>query len=312
VARSDDDTWEITESVGATALGVAAARAAETRSAEPLIEDPFAQHFLDAAGEGVWTWYGRDELEQVAPEMASRMQALRGYAASRTKFFDDFFVTAANAGVHQVVILAAGLDARAWRLPWPDGVVVYEIDQPKVLQFKRATLDARDAAPRAEYVAVPVDLRHDWPKALRDSGFDPASPTAWSAEGLLPYLPADAQDLLFDRIAALSAAGSRIAVEAFGKDFFNPDNLERQRQQRQRYIAAAARAGHTIPDTSQLWYLQERTDVADWLRAHGWRVSSTTASELMARNHREPPAEAEPQPPLTVFVEGRLTRSAAD
>jgi methyltransferase (TIGR00027 family) len=306
VARSDDDTWDITESVGATALGVAAARAAETRSAEPLIEDPFAQLFLDAAGEGVWDWYGRDSLTQIGGPLAARIQVMRGYAGSRTKFFDEFFLTAADAGIGQAVILAAGLDARAWRLPWPGNVVVYEIDQPKVLQFKGATLEAHQATPKARYVAVAADLRQDWPKTLQDSGFDAAAPSAWSAEGLLPYLPADAQDLLFERIAALSGPGSRIAVEAFGADFFSPENLERQRQQRQRYMAAAARAGHTLPDTSELWYLEDRTDVADWLRGHGWRVSSVTARELMARNHREPPADADQQPPLTVFAEGRL------
>jgi methyltransferase (TIGR00027 family) len=306
VARSDDDTWDITESVGVTALGVAAARAAETRSAEPLVDDPFAQLFVDAVGQGVWTWYGNDDLHRDVPEVAARMETMRGYAASRTRFFDDFFMTAADAGVRQVVILAAGLDSRAWRLPWPGGAVVYEVDQPKVLKFKRDTLNAHGAASKADYVAVPADLRHDWPEALRGAGFDPTAPTAWSAEGLLPYLPAEAQDLLFERVTALSSPASRVAVEAFDRDFFRPDNLERQHRQRQRQIAAAAAAGHTIPDTTELWYIEKRTDVADWLRAHGWTVSSATALELMARHHREPPADADRQPPLTVFVEGRL------
>jgi methyltransferase (TIGR00027 family) len=271
-----------------------------------LISDPFAQVFLDAAGDGAWTWYGSDELHQDVPEIAARMNNLRAYTASRTKFFDDFFTAAADAGIRQVVILAAGLDARAWRLPWRDGVVVYEIDQPQVLQFKGETLDEHGLAPTARYVAVAADLRQDWPKALRDSGFDPTAPSAWSAEGLLPYLPADAQDLLFDRIIDSSAPGSRIAVEAFGEHFFDPDNLERQRQSRQRYMAAAADAGHTLPDPSQLWYLEPRTEVADWLRAHGWHVDAVTARELMARFHREPPADAEPATPQTMFVAARL------
>jgi methyltransferase (TIGR00027 family) len=306
MARSDDDTWDITESVGATALGIAAARAAETRSDAPLISDPFAQVFLDAAGEGTWHFYGTDEIHQDLPEFANRMQHLRHYAASRTKFFDDFFTAAADAGIRQAVILAAGLDSRAWRLPWADGVVVYEIDQPQVLAFKQTTLEDHGDTPRARYIPVAVDLRHDWPKALRDSGFDPAAPSAWSVEGLLPYLPADAQDLLFERVAALCAPGSRIAVEAFGEHFFDPENLERQREQRQRYMAAAAEAGHTLPDPSQLWYLEPRTDVADWLREKGWHTDTVPARKLMARFNREPPADAEPGPPMTSFVEARL------
>jgi methyltransferase (TIGR00027 family) len=250
MARTDDDSRDITESVGATALRVTAARAAETRSANRLIDDPYAQLFLDAAGEG--TWGAGDLLDQphADPELSAIEQSRLGYTASRTKFFDDFFIAAVNSSVRQAVILAAGLDARAWRLPWPDGVTVYEIDQPKVLQFKAATLEAHHAHPLACYVAVPVDLRQDWPHALREAGFDPSRATAWSAEGLLPYLPAHAQDLLFDRIQELSAIGSRVAVEAFDEAFFDPSNLERQRALRQRYAAAVAKRGQTIPTSS--------------------------------------------------------------
>ena len=140
--RTDDDSWEITESVGATALGVAAARAADTESDDPLIDDPFARVFLDAAGDGMWNWFGNsdlpDEIAKVAPDVPLRMQGMRDYMASRTAFFDEFFIEATEAGVRQVVILAAGLDSRSWRLPWPDGVTVYELDQPKVLEFKSA------------------------------------------------------------------------------------------------------------------------------------------------------------------------------
>jgi methyltransferase (TIGR00027 family) len=215
MARTDDDTWDISESVGATALGVAAGRAAETNSEDPLIVDPYAQVFLEAAGDGIWNVYLNDELPpelaEVDPRLKERLEAMKGYVASRTKFFDEFFLAAAAAGVRQSVILAAGLDARAWRLAWPDGSVVYEIDQPKVLAFKTETLRAHDARPATRYVAVPIDLRQDWPKALREAGFDPAERTAWSAEGLLLYLPGDAQDLLFERIGELSAPGSRIA-----------------------------------------------------------------------------------------------------
>ena len=229
MARTDDDTWDITESVGATALGVAWARAQEATSECPLFTDPYAQVFVDEAVARGW------QLPQ--RHMAERIASIAGYAASRTKWFDEFFIAAGAGGIEQAVILAAGLDARAWRLPWNDGSVIYEIDQPKVLAFKTDTLDARNMKPPARYVPVPIDLRQDWPKALREAGFDATEPTAWAAEGLLPYLPADGQDLLFERITELSAQGSRVAVEAFGAGFFDPEYLagrrERVRQMRE-------------------------------------------------------------------------------
>src|SRR5699024_6712569 len=120
---------------------------------------------------------------------------------------------AVAAGVRQVVILASGLDSRAYRLAWPAGTVVFEIDQPKVLSYKAATLAAHGVTPSTDRREVPMDLRQDWPAALRAAGFDPAAPTAWLAEGLLMYLPADAQDRLFEQVTALSVPGSRIAVE---------------------------------------------------------------------------------------------------
>ncbi|OOK65721.1 putative S-adenosyl-L-methionine-dependent methyltransferase ML2640 [Mycobacterium kansasii] len=175
-ARTDNDSWEITESVGATALGVAAARAAETQSEHPLIHDPFARVFLDAAGDGVWNWYSAPQLPaevlQAEPEVHLRMQAMINYMACRTAFFDTFFLEATRSGIRQAVILAAGLDARCWRLPWPAGTTVYELDQPKVLEFKTSTLHKHGAEPTCNRVGVPVDLRQDWPKALRQAGFD--------------------------------------------------------------------------------------------------------------------------------------------
>lgn len=206
MARTDD-SWDITESVGATALGVAMARAHETASDRPLFIDRYARVFLDAAAARGW--------RPPTGATAEGIRTISNYAASRTKWFDDFFIAAGGTGIAQAVLLAAGLDARAWRLPWVHGSVVYEIDQPQVLQFKAEALRTVHAKPAAGYVAVPVDLRHDWPKALVDSGFNATKPTVWSVEGLLPYLPDDAQALLFERITDLSAAGSRIGVDAF-------------------------------------------------------------------------------------------------
>jgi methyltransferase (TIGR00027 family) len=294
MTRTDDDSWDITEGVGATALGVAWARAQEANSGCPLFNDTYAQRFIDAATARGW---------QLPPShMVERIRAISNYAASRTKWFDNFFTTAGANGVVQAVILAAGLDARAWRLPWAHDSVVYEIDQPKVLAFKAQTLT--DDSPAARYIAVPIDLRQDWPKALCDAGFDTQEPTAWAAEGLLPYLPAEGQDLLFDRIHALSAPGSRIGVESFGNKFFDPEYLANRRAQLRQMREAAGDDATDAVDVQDLWYIEDRTDVADWLMQHGWRVSTEDAQTLMERFGRPPTAATEDTTPRTTFVEG--------
>ncbi len=311
MARTDNDSWEITESVGATALGVAAARAAETDSGSPLIRDEFARVFLDAAGEGVWNWFAAAnlpaEIAEAEPDLKPRMQGMVDYMAARTAFFDQFFLDAAGAGVRQVVILAAGLDSRAWRLAWPggpDGVTVYELDQPRVLEWKLSTLRHNGFAPACTLVTVPVDLRHDWPAALEQAGFDRSAPSAWSAEGLLPFLPAAAQDLLFARVQELGAPGSRIAVEAPGPDFLDEAARDKQREtmQRVRDLMAKLEPDRDIPDVQDLWYFEEREDVGDWLRRHDWEVTVTPAEELMAGYDRRPPQGSEDATPQTLFV----------
>jgi methyltransferase (TIGR00027 family) len=294
--RTDNDSWEITESVGSTALGVAAARAAETDSDRPLIQDPFARAFLDAAGEGMWSLTSDPKLSaaltDLVPDLAAHTQAMVDFMAVRTKWFDELVLDAVSSGVRQVVILAAGLDSRSWRLAWPAGTTVYELDQAKVLDFKSRTLAQRGAQPTARLVSVAVDLRDDWPTALREAGFDESAPTMWSAEGLLRYLPAAAQDLLFERIDSLSAAGSRLATNGPSKQAVNPDLLARQREQSQRFRAAAAQVlGTEIPNVEELWYPEERTEIVDWLGEHGWEASAIGMADLLARHGRTVPGD---------------------
>jgi methyltransferase (TIGR00027 family) len=307
-ARTENDSWEITESVGATALGVASARAAETESENPLISDPFARVFLDAAGDGVWNWHAGlqlpAELIELEPDLPLQMQAMVGYMASRTAFFDTFFLNATQAGIRQVVILAAGLDSRSWRLPWPDGTTVYELDQTKVLDFKASTLREHGAEPACNRVAVAVDLRHEWPTALQQAGFDASAPSAWSAEGLMPYLPAAAQELLFDRVQGLTAPGSRVAVEALGPTFLDSEIREkrRARMDRVRDFMAKADPQREIPRIDELWYFEEREDVGDWFGRHGWDVTVAPSHELMAGYGRRAAKEVEEQVPGNLFV----------
>jgi len=297
MVRTEDDSWDITEGVGATALGIAWSRSQEAASDCPLFIDPYAQMFVDAAIEQGW--------QQPPNYMLERIRSIGGYAASRTKWFDEFFIAAGANGIVQAVILAAGLDARGWRLPWLDDTVLYEIDQPKVLEFKTETLTRNDATPNVgRYVPVPIDLREDWPKALRDAGFDSTVPTAWAAEGLLPYLPATGQDLLFERINDLSAPGSRIAVESFGAGFFNPEYLASRREQMRQLREEAGETDHDGPDVQDLWYVEDRTDVVDWLTEHGWETSAVEALDLMTRYGRCNPDQKDAVAPRTVFIEG--------
>jgi len=210
--RFDGDSWDLASSVGATATAVAARRALASKGPNPLIDDPFAEPLVNAVGVDAFIQMMNGKIELAEDDPAFTPQRLSEGMAVRTRFFDSFFLDAAEAGVRQAVILASGLDTRAYRLPWPAGTVLFEVDQPQVIEFKTRTLAGLGAAPKADRRAVGVDLRDDWPAALRDSGFDPAQPTAWSAEGLLAYLPPDAQDRLFDNITALSTAGSRLGT----------------------------------------------------------------------------------------------------
>lgn len=306
MARSNDDTWDITEGVGATALSVARARAAESAADTPLFTDPYADSFVEAAIEAGWRPpFAAETLATVSadPAIAAQMAAMAAYIAARTRYFDEFFTTAGANGLDQVVILAAGLDTRAWRLPWITATTIYEIDLPKVLEFKSEVLAQRRARPAARYVTVPVDLRHDWPSALRAKGFEPGTPTAWLAEGLLPYLSAADQDLLFERIDGLSSASSRLAVEAFGPEFFDPQRLARRRVALRAVREAATAGGLAVPETEALWYLEPRGDVAEWLEERGWAVDAVESSELMARYRRPAPAAAVDAVPESLFIE---------
>lgn len=285
--RSHDDTWDIATSVGTTAVMVAAARAAETAAPQPLITDPYARVLVDAAGGGPWSVMLDDDFvaraTEIDPEAALIFSHMGSYQAVRTRFFDDYFAAAAETGIRQVVILASGLDSRAYRLDWPAGTAVYEIDQPKVLEFKQAVLAERGVQPTASRHEVAVDLRHDWPAALRQAGFDDSAPTAWLAEGLLMYLPGAAQDTLFEQVTALSAPGSRIAAETAPMQA-----EERRRQMKERFDLIKEKFGlQDGIDVGELMYNDPaRADLVDWLGANGWDSSGVKSADEMRRLDR--------------------------
>ena len=288
MARTDNDTWDLASSVGATATMVAAARAMATTAANPLINDPFAAPLVRAVGVDFFTRLVTGELRPEDLDNDSEsvgMQRMADSMAVRTKFFDEFFVSATEAGIRQAVILASGLDSRAYRLDWPAGTTVYEIDQPDVIEFKTRTLAELGAEPTAKRRTVAIDLRYDWPSALIEEGFDPNQPTAWSAEGLLGYLPPDAQDRLLDTITELSAPGSRVAVESVP----NIDPADHEKAIERMQSASERWRDHGFDlDFAELVYLGDRNEAASYLGGHGWQISRSSVKELFAANGLPP------------------------
>jgi methyltransferase (TIGR00027 family) len=254
---------------------VAAQRALAHR--EKLINDPFAEALVRAVGRDFFTRLVDDSVDtsEADPDL-SVWRAVDGMAA-RTRFFDRLFVDAAASGVRQAVILAAGLDARAYRLPWPDGMVVFEVDQPEVIDFKIRALADLGSNPTADHRPTGIDLRDDWPKALMDNAFDRSKRTAWIAEGLLIYLPPDAQDQLFESITELSAPDSRMATE------YVPDMSLLFSERAQRISEQATKYGPGM-DVADLVYHGKRSQVIEHLRRLGWLVSSQTTRELLEAN----------------------------
>ena len=280
MARTDNDSWDLASSVGATATAVAASRAVASQGPDALLDDPFAEPLVRAVGLDAFVKIVDGEAFLDDDPLMNR-KTMSEQIAVRTRFFDDFFTSASEAGIRQAVILAAGLDTRGYRLHWPQGTVVFEIDQPDVIAFKTTTLDSLGAAPKATRNTVAIDLRDDWPAALRAAGFDQAQPTAWIAEGLLVYLPPDAQDRLLDNVTALSAPGSRLATEHMDMKSM-PDDWTEKLDERSR------RAGSDIK-LSELFYPGDRNPAREYLSSHGWEVSTRSTAEAFAANGFEVP-----------------------
>jgi methyltransferase (TIGR00027 family) len=253
-----------------------------SRPPDALLDDPWAEPLVRAVGLDTFVKLVDGELDAAAADdpLLNR-RAMNEQIAVRTRYFDDFFTAATASGIRQAVILASGLDTRAYRLDWPAGTVVYEIDQPEVIAFKTRTLADLGAEPTATRRTVAVDLRDDWPAALRAAGFDSGVSTAWSAEGLLVYLPPEAQDRLFDEITALSAPGSRVATEHMDMDGLPSDWADK-------LTARTKRMGSGI-NLAELFYAGERHGAADYLATHGWHTDIRPTAEAYDANGFELP-----------------------
>ncbi|GAB2650842.1 SAM-dependent methyltransferase [Prescottella soli] len=260
--------WDIVTGVGITALGVAAGRAMETHREDGLVSDPYAEAFVEAASPPVPMPTRLD----AADDIEIPWEAMANYMGVRSRFFDDYFGAASRAGIDQVVLLAAGLDVRAYRLDWPAGTTLYELDAPKVLSFKDGVLAANDAHPRADRRVVAVDLREGWAVPLREKGFDRSRPSAWLAEGLLPFLPNAAKERLFRFVTDLSAPGSRLEVE-------HVDDV-RSLLQEDQFRHMSERFGI---DMATLWPDEEDFGPAAWLTDHGWEVDVVRSADVAER-----------------------------
>jgi methyltransferase (TIGR00027 family) len=295
-AARDEADWDIASGVGLTALAAAACRAVETLREPPLVRDPYAGSFVQAAR--------APAPMPVTPQQADGDQtfpwpAFAGYVGVRSRFFDQLLMTAAADGLRQVVILAAGLDTRAFRLDWPPGVTAYEVDAPRVLGFKDQVLAGAGARPRCARRAVLADLRGRWTPALLSAGFDPAAPVAWLAEGLLPYLSDAEKDHLLAGVQELSAPGSRLAIE----------HLSGGMDSMRRYAAftEAPRLNDVDFDVTALWAHEEAADPVPWLAQRGWSVDVDPIADVAAAYGRPLPAILPQSLLSTVMITARLT-----
>ncbi|MFF7240025.1 class I SAM-dependent methyltransferase [Streptomyces collinus] len=259
----------------ATAVGVARVRALETERADPLFCDPLARAF--AAAGGLWP---SSPPPPPGDEAARRRRLAVAFSiVIRTKFLDDLLHQACAFGVRQVVLLGAGMDSRAFRIDWPEGTRLFEVDTAAPLHFKARVLRQERAVPRCRRIPVAVDLRDDWPGALAAAGHDPAAPTVWIAEGLLIYLPQDAVEVLLARIGARSAPGSRLGLTLGSRGVI------------ERFGADAAPGS-----AASLWVSEMPDDPVGWLAGHGWDAATHTLRERAAAYGRPvtaPPSHEE-------------------
>jgi methyltransferase (TIGR00027 family) len=272
MTRTDDDTWDPATGVGMTATFGAVARAVGTNKG--LIDDPFAEQLVRAAGVDYFTRVIEDQRYADHGGGPPVMTGLIDVLAIHARFVDEYLAEAGRAGIRQVVILGSGMDTRPYRLWWPPGTTVYEIDQPEVVDFKSEVLRGLGAELNANRRAIGIDLRQDWPDGLRRVGFDAAQPTVWVAEGLLVgYLPPDAQNRLLQTLTEMSATGSRFAADHMPT--WGPSQLEEARA----FIDIWRQQGLDV-DLTTLTYTGEYRYVPQYLAACGWKTVERKVADL--------------------------------
>ncbi len=249
------------DAIGATSRWVAAARAVETERADRLFEDPWARRLAGEEGFAL--------LEDFARVTRTTDNS---YLAIRTRFLDDFAL-ASMSTLRQVVVLAAGMDARAFRLPWPAGTTLYEVEREQVLAVKEPILRAGMAVPRCDRRLVPIDLADAWESALAAAGFHPDQPALFLVEGIVPYLTADQAESLMQRVGLLAAPESKLGADMIGSSFLESA------------WTAALRA--RLEELGIGWHFG--TDEPErWLAPFGWATTATLLGEPDANWGRWP------------------------
>jgi methyltransferase (TIGR00027 family) len=263
------------DGVGKTAVFSAWTRAIEGRRIDRLFHDPFAELVLSELVGDDWQATLADRVSSAVRNEEGDRQAIDqfSYFAVRTRYFDDRLLAALAGEVRQIVILAAGMDGRAWRLDWPTGTILYELDLPNMLIFKNAMVAKSTLAPHCERRTLAVDFNDDWQTPLLQAGFDRAAPTVWIAEGLLPYLTASECDMLVSTTACLSAPGSELLVEHNSR-VMDGDIGKLLRE-----------AGET---TGAPWK-SSRDDMGRWLAGFGWDAEVRRGYDAAAEFGREVP-----------------------
>jgi methyltransferase (TIGR00027 family) len=276
------------QGVGRTALITAYARAQETRLVNRLFDDHVAALIISEAL-GVPAHVGAT-LPRFGPareDGSSEVWAgLYALLTGRTPFYDRHLAERVTAGCRQIVILGAGMDARAFRLPPDPHCTVYEIDTAAVLSFKANVVGRNGVEPTVRRVPVDTDLREDWMGALNAAGFGLSLPTAWLAEGLLMYLTPPQADALLSAITAASAPGS-----TFGGEYLNRktrvDDVPVLDDDEHTIVRMYVSSDHGRPEMTP----------STWLAAHGWRTCQTDLSAELTLARRDTPAMSDPGRP---------------
>jgi methyltransferase (TIGR00027 family) len=240
------------QEVGQTGLYTAAVRAEESMRANRLFDDPLVQAFVSH-----WKY--------VPPsgQNSQRSEALRKFIVARTVFFDELILSACRSGCRQIVLLGAGMDTRAFRLPLPSNTCFFELDTADVLENKNQVLKGCPASSTCSRIIVPCDLRSDWLAKLKAAGFDTGRSTAWIVEGVLVYLEEDTVNDVVRAIGAMSASGSRMGLDMASHD---------QRE--------------SVP-----WRLKRSTapfDPVIWLAEHGWNAEVSHTRDVLSAHGRIP------------------------
>jgi methyltransferase (TIGR00027 family) len=270
-------------------------RRMESRRDDRLFDDPLAERFISAvvASDAGATDAGPSDLELVLPGLADGLTLgdfvpeFRGFVPLRTRYFDDHVLSAVANGCRQVVLLAAGLDARVFRLPLPAETRVFELDLPDLMGFKAGVLAGYADTPAARRIPVAVDLREDFAAPLRAAGFEPAEPTVWLVEGLLPYLTLEDADRLLARVGRLSASGSLLLADQLSSRIWQL--AERRRDE----LSVLDKVGASWQSTVD--------DPVGWLADKGWKAAVADMDAFAAGHGREAPAllDATSGPPAT-------------